>query len=200
MNRMKKVVGIVGSYRKGGTIDSVVSEVLAEAQNQGAEISKIYLQDRQIEFCTNCRVCLQEPGPERGDCVLQDEMDAILQEVEAADSLVIGAPVNFGNVNALTQRFLERCVCYGYWPWNTPGPQMRKSEATKKAVLISSSAVPGFIARWLSGAIKSLKSLAKMLGAKPIGVIFVGKVISKQGGLSDKIKRQARNLGHELVG
>ncbi|MCT7957136.1 flavodoxin family protein [Laspinema palackyanum] len=199
MNRDKKVVGIVGSYRKGGTIDTVVSEVLAEAENQGAEISKIYLQDRQIEFCTNCRVCLQQPGPERGECVLQDEMDGMLQEIEAADSLVIGAPVNFGNVNALTQRFLERCVCYGYWPWNTPGPQMRKSEATKKAVLISSSAVPGFIARWLSGAIKSLKSLAKMLGAKPIGIICVGKVISKQEGVSDKIKRRARHLGHELV-
>ncbi|MCT7995492.1 flavodoxin family protein [Laspinema olomoucense] len=200
MNTSKKVVGIVGSYRKGGTIDTVVSEVLAEAENQGAETSKIYLQDRQIEFCTNCRVCLQQPGPERGDCVLEDEMNGILQEIEAADSLVIGAPVNFGNVNALTQRFLERCVCYGYWPWNTPSPQMRKSEATKKAVLISSSAMPGFMARWLSGAIKSLKSLAKMLDAKPIGVIFVGQVISKQGGLSDKIKRQARDLGQELVG
>ncbi len=48
-----KVVGIVGSYRKGKTIDSAVSAVLEGAQAKGAETKKIYLIDEHIEFCTN---------------------------------------------------------------------------------------------------------------------------------------------------
>lgn len=74
-------------------------------------------------------------------------MAGILDTLEAADALVIGAPVNFGNVNALTQQFLERCVCYGYWPWNARRPQWRNPQISKKAVLVSSSAAPGILAR-----------------------------------------------------
>ena len=48
------VTAIVGSYRKGGIIDTAVDELLASAREEGAETAKIYLTDRQIEFCTNC--------------------------------------------------------------------------------------------------------------------------------------------------
>ncbi len=65
MNTNQKVVGIVGSYRKNGIIDSAVTEILDAAATEGAETQKIYLQDRHIEFCTNCRVCMEERGSVR---------------------------------------------------------------------------------------------------------------------------------------
>ena len=37
------ILGIVGSYRKGRTIDQAVSWVLAAARTNGAETKKIYL-------------------------------------------------------------------------------------------------------------------------------------------------------------
>jgi multimeric flavodoxin WrbA len=199
MNTSQGIVGIVGSYHKNGVIDSVVTEVLEEAVKQGVQTQKIYLQDQQIEFCTNCRVCLQEPGSERGKCILDDDMDRILQDIESADALVIGAPVNFGNINALTRRFLERCVCYGYWPWNAAAPKLRNPKPKKKAVLVSSSAAPALMARFLTGALGALKDLAKMLGAKPIGVIWVGLVNQKDTPISDRIKQQAKRLAEKLA-
>ena len=45
MDTLKKVVGIVGSYRKDGFIDAAIAQILAAAQSQGAETQKIYLQD-----------------------------------------------------------------------------------------------------------------------------------------------------------
>ena len=54
-----KVTAIVGSYRKGGTVDRVIDEILAAAREAGAETTKIYLIDKHIEFCTNCRECTQ---------------------------------------------------------------------------------------------------------------------------------------------
>ena len=199
MNTHQKVVGIVGSYRKNGVIDSAVTEILEAAATEGAETKKIYLQDRHIEFCTNCRVCMEEPGLERGKCVLRDDMDKILQEIESADSLVIGAPVNFGNINALTQQFLERCVCYGYWPTDAATPQIRNPNPKKKSVLVSSSAAPAWMGRLLTGAIGTLKYLSKMLGAKPIGVLWVGLVKPKDIQLSDTIRQRAKQLGRKLA-
>lgn len=66
----RKVVAIVGSYRKGGTVDTAVDAVLAGAREHGAETKKIYLIDQHIEYCRNCRSCTQDPGETRGKCVI----------------------------------------------------------------------------------------------------------------------------------
>ena len=65
-----KVVGINGSYRKGQIIDSAVSAVLEGAKAQGAQTNKIFLLDKHIEFCNNCRSCTQsKEETRRGSCV-----------------------------------------------------------------------------------------------------------------------------------
>jgi len=113
----KRILGIVGSYRKNDTIDSLVSEVLSSAEERGTETEKIYLLDKQIEFCTNCRTCTQRRETERGECIHRDDMPGILDRYDASDGIVIGAPVNCFNLNALIRRFMERLVCFTYWPW-----------------------------------------------------------------------------------
>ncbi len=199
MSTKIKAIGIVGSYRKGNIVDSAVTEILAEAERQGVQTKKIYLQDQKIEFCTNCRSCMQIPGTQRGRCVIEDDLNSLLDEIESADSLVIGAPVNIGNVNALTRRFMERCVGYGYWPWNTSAPKTRVKGTTKKAVLVSSSAAPVIIGRYLTGALGALKKLSQLLGAKPVGVLWVGLVNKQQMELPEKAKKKARKLGRKLA-
>lgn len=61
-----KIVAIVGSYRKDGVIDTAVEAVLAGAREKGANTHTIYLTEHHIEFCRNCRTCVQTPGQERG--------------------------------------------------------------------------------------------------------------------------------------
>jgi len=199
MTTAHRIIGIVGSYRKHGTIDTAVTAILDAAQAAGAETHKIYLQDQHIEFCTNCRACLQQPGAQRGECVWQDDMAALLDQLEAADAFVFGAPVNYGNVNALTQRFVERCVVYGYWPWGQKVPTPRQPQLTKKAVLVSSSAAPGLLARWLTSVFKTLKQLAAMLSAKPIGTLWVGMIDPQDATLPQRVQRQAVKLGQRLA-
>ncbi|NJN20789.1 MAG: flavodoxin family protein [Leptolyngbya sp. RL_3_1] len=196
-NRSPTVIGLVGSYRKQGTIDTAVSAILQAAAAKGAHTEKIYLQDQHIEFCTNCRHCLQVPG--RGECLLKDDMATLLDRIEAADALVLGAPVNFGHINALTQRFLERTVCYGYWPWDAHAPVSTKAKPTKKAVLVTSSAMPSLIGRWLTGAMKALKDLARMLNAKPIGTWWLGMIDPHDSQLSSHQRHRAQALGTKLV-
>jgi multimeric flavodoxin WrbA len=197
---MSKILGIVGSYRKGGVVDTLVSETLAAAEAAGATTSKIYLLDKKIEFCTNCRSCTQAPGEERGRCIHKDDMEDILKEYDSADGLVIGAPVNFSNVNALTQRFAERLTVFAYWPWGAHAPKMRIKNTSKKAVLITTTAMPAVMGRIFTGALRTLKLVANALGAKPVATIFLGLVAQREkNAVSQRGLRKARVVGQKFA-
>ncbi len=200
MSDPRKVVALVGSYRKGGIIDSAVDEMLAAAEEAGAEVSKIYLADRNIEFCLNCRRCTQAEGKERGVCVQNDDMAALLDKIEVADGLILGSPVNFFTVTALTKRFVERLVCYAYWPWGARVPRMRDKRRDKKALLVISCAMPGFLARLFTGTLRVLKSAAAALGARPVGTLIIGQVAQREKEqLPRGAQSRARRLGRKLV-
>jgi multimeric flavodoxin WrbA len=194
------VTAIVGSYRKGGTVDTVIDEVLRAAREAGAETRKIYLIDKHIEFCTNCRECTQEPGTNRGACPLQDDMDAILEAVGEADAIVLGASINFYTVTAVMKKFAERLLCFSYWPWGMLRPRMRSPKRDGRAVVVISSAAPSVMTRLLTGSVKLMRDAAAMLGAKTIGVITVGIAASAPNpGLSLRVMNKARRLGTRLV-
>lgn len=199
MTTKQRAVGIIGSYRKRGTIYSVVSEILSNLEKHGVECQTVFLKDYNIEFCTNCRNCLQLPGVFRGKCIHKDDMDDILRAIDSANFIIIGSPTNAGNANALTRKFLERCVCFAYWPWGKPAPVLRNKIKTKKSVLVSASAAPALIGRYLSGTLKALRTLSNYLGAHPIGDIWVGNVTAEEISISDKIKLKASRLAHKLV-
>ncbi|NOX54174.1 MAG: flavodoxin family protein [Planctomycetes bacterium] len=195
----KTAIGIVGSYRREGVVATAVAEVLSQLEKQGVATATVFLLDEPIGFCTNCRMCMQSPGPGRGQCIQHDGMDELLSRIERADYLVIGAPVNFGNVNALTRRFIERCVPYAYWPWGAPAPKLRNRVRHKKVVLVSSSAAPSWVGRYAYGAARALKKLSRVLGAKVVGVLWIGSVIHEPVELTEKASKTAKRLARKLT-
>src|SRR5208337_1522860 len=107
--------------------------------------------------CTNCRECMQKPGPERGKCTQQDDLEPILMEIEAADAVVLGSPVNCYNATAIFRRFMERLVGFAYWPWGKAAPAPRNKVQPRKAALVASSAAPGFLIPLLTGTARALR-------------------------------------------
>jgi multimeric flavodoxin WrbA len=195
-----KVVAIIGSYRKGGTIDTAVEAVLEGAREKGAQTHTIYLTDQHLEFCNNCRQCTQTPGEERGKCAQQDDLESILKEIEAADAIVLGSPVNYYNVTAIFRRFLERLSGFFYWPWGQNGPRPRSKRQPRKAVLVASSAMPGFLIPFATGAARALRLSARILGAKTVGSLWIGLASQEpQPRLSARILNRARHLGMKLA-
>jgi len=198
----KKIVGIVGSYRKGRIIDSAVSAVLQGARTKGAEIEKIYLIDKHIEFCNNCRKCTQKDvdGP-KTKCVHNDDMEHILDEIDIANGVVLGAPINFFTVTALMKRFIERLLPYCYWPWGKIIPRHRIKQLNKEAVIVTSSGCPawfGIFFFW--GARSILKEAARCMGAKVVKSLYFGTVCQKEDQkLSEKAVLAAHKAGEELV-
>jgi len=195
------ITAVLGTYRKGGVIDRAVDDILASARAAGATTEKVYLLDEHIEFCTNCRACTQEPGDKRGACPLDDSMSALLDKLERSDAIVLASPMNFWSVTAITKRFIERLICYAYWPWGKPSPSIRSKQKPRRAVSVASSAAPSLIARVMTRMVGLLKSCAGLLGAKTIGVLFVGLAAGDpQADIGNRARKRAHRLGQLLAG
>lgn len=196
-----KITAVVGAYRRGGVVQSAVDEILAVARAQGAEVERIDLLDAHVEFCTNCRACTQAPGQARGLCPLADDMATILDKLAQSDGIVLAAPVNFWNVTALMKRFIERLVCFAYWPWGKSFPKMRPGPKPKRAIVVTACAAPAVVGRYLTGTVRLLGSAAGMLGAGKIDKLVIGFACRDQNSrLSDAARRNARRLGLKLCG
>ena len=198
----RKIVAIVGSYRNGKVTDTLVSQVVRGAARQGAEVSVIYLRDRNIAFCTNCRSCTQS-GPEfsRGQCPIEDDVAGICGEIDGAAAIVLAAPINFGTVTALMKRFIERLVCYACWPWGGNVPRQRIKTRSKKALLVTSTAAPAALARLaMGGALRPMKWAAASVGAKVVDTLWIGMVASRQDPiLSQRALERAARAGERLA-
>ena len=182
-NQRPKILAIDGSYRRDGITDQLVDAVLDAAEADGVRTERVHLVDERIAFCRNCRACAAAPlesAAVRGACQLDDAMAPLLARIDAADGLVIAAPINFGSVTAVTKRFMERLICYAYWPWGQPAPTLRrdlvegKKGSRRPAVLVTSSAAPSVMARFLDHTLKELKQMAEVLGTEPVGSLWAG--------------------------
>jgi len=198
----KKVVAIVGTYRKARTIDSAVDEILKGAEAHGAETVKIDLIDKHVEFCRNCRSCTQEDDVGvRAECVQEDDMAAILEQVDGADALVLASPVNFFRATAVMKRFTERLLVYVYWPWGKVGPKLRIRRPDKKAVTVTSSACPAFVGRiFIRAPLSLLKIAARCMGAKVQKSLYFGLAAkSEDARLKHTRLLKAYRAGEELI-
>lgn len=195
-----KIVAIVGSYRKDGITERAVAAVLEGARAHGAVTEIFSLREKPIEFCTNCRACTQEPGEARGRCTQHDGMEEMLAAIESADAVVLASPVNYYNVTALFRRFMERLLGYAYWPWGQNAPRLRSKEQPRKAVLVSSSAAPGLLIPAATGAARALRLAAHMVGAKPVGHLWIGLIAGEpHAPLPARVRDRALRLGEMLA-
>ncbi len=122
----------------------------------------------------------------------------MLREIEAADAVVLASPVNYYNVTAIFRRFLERLLGFTYWPWGQNGPALRSKAQPRKAVLLAAAGMPGFLIPLATGAPRALRLAAAMMGAKPVGKLWIGLTAGKPDyTLSERTLKRARQHGRD---
>ena len=102
-----KIIGIVGSPRKGGNTEILVKEALAAAGETGAETGLVLLAGKNIAPCDGCGAC-----EKKGICKIKDDMQAIYREMESADGIIFGSPVYFLNVTAQAKAVIDRTYAF----------------------------------------------------------------------------------------
>jgi multimeric flavodoxin WrbA len=98
-----KVIGFIGSARRGGNTEALVMQALAGARDAGAHTRVFYLNELEFLGCQGCGYCKH-----RGVCRLQDDMQQLYEEILVADGIVLGSPVYFGQMSGQTKCFLDR--------------------------------------------------------------------------------------------
>jgi multimeric flavodoxin WrbA len=98
-----KALGIVGSPRRGGNTDVLVSEVLLGAAEAGASTSKKQLSSLEIGGCRGCGACIP-----KGRCVQEDGMASLLGPMEKSRVWVLGTPVYWWGPTAQFKAFVDR--------------------------------------------------------------------------------------------
>jgi len=200
MNTPTRVLAINGSYRDNGITDQAVTAVTRVLTASGVQVDTVNLRKEEIRFCMNCRACTQQPGEQPGRCILNDSMHGMIEKIERADAYILAAPTNFGSVTATFKRFMERLIVYGFWPWGAPSPVFRKAGSiTKKALLVTSCAAPEFLGRLTYSTGKQLRMTAKLIGAKPVGLLYTGLIAGDPNArLSARTMRKAEILAQRL--
>ena len=98
-----KLLGIIGSPRKGGNTEIIVIEALKAAKDEGASTELMFLTDFSLGPCDGCRTCFDSKN-----CVVKDDVEKIYEKMAEADGIIIGSPVYFNNVSAQTKTFIDR--------------------------------------------------------------------------------------------
>lgn len=105
-----KLLAIIGSPRKGGNTELLVDKVIEGCTSRtAADVEKVVLIDKNIQFCTGCLTCTFPP-PGTGTCVLRDDMDELLERIQAFDALIFGTPNHMRTVTAPMLNFLARML------------------------------------------------------------------------------------------
>ncbi|MDD4238448.1 MAG: flavodoxin family protein [Desulfotomaculaceae bacterium] len=104
---MKRVLGIVSSPRKLGN-----SEILAKAAMEatGADnLELIRLTDLNLKPCQACYRCLPKDKP----CLIEDDLDFLLDKIRLADAVVLAAPCYILGPNASIKILQDRLLSLG---------------------------------------------------------------------------------------
>ena len=100
---MAKVILLNGSPRKNSNTLMVLKECAKAIEAEGVETEIISLKGKRIESCIACNKC-----GEKGNCVLNDGLDEIIEKIREADGFIPAAPVYFGTARGDIMSALQR--------------------------------------------------------------------------------------------
>jgi multimeric flavodoxin WrbA len=184
---MKTVLGIVGSPRRGGNTDVLVSAVLEAAREEGALTDHLPLGDLIVRECDGCHVCWAGKH-----CKQNDDMTPLFERIAASDAYVFGTPVYWYGPTALMKAFIDRLVYF-----NSP-PRRAKIRGKPAAMVVPFEEEDPATADLT---VSLLDKCFQFLELRPAGRIIVPGV-TRPGEVRQhpEVMEQARWLGAALAG
>ena len=104
-----RVLILNGSARKEkGVTGRLLKSLIKGLADGGAEAKEVQVQGLNITPCTACLSCMHKKA---GECILDDDMNTIYQELKTSDMLIIATPVYVDGMSGALKIAVDRCVC-----------------------------------------------------------------------------------------
>ena len=161
-----KSLAIVGSYRKGKTVDTLVDRAIAGAESTpGVHVDKVMLIDKNIKYCTNCMVCRRDDTTKsHARCIIEDDMQSLYPKITEADVIVIASPIYWFTISAQTKLCIDRWYALESEEWSAlRGKQLGIVLVYGDTDLYTSGGI---------NAIHAFESLARYLGMEIAGMVY----------------------------
>ncbi|MDR2966879.1 MAG: flavodoxin family protein [Methanobacteriaceae archaeon] len=100
---MANVVLLSGSPRKNSNTMDVLDICAKEIEKNGLNTELISLRGMKIQSCVACNKCV-----EKGNCVLKDGLNEIIEKIRVANGFIPAAPVYFGTARGDIMSALQR--------------------------------------------------------------------------------------------
>ena len=101
-----KVLLINGSPRRQGNTHVALQEVAAQLAKNGIESEEVWLGVKPVRNCIACNRCKEKMD---NRCVFDDDLcNAVSAKMHAADALIVGSPVYYGQPNGGVLSLVQR--------------------------------------------------------------------------------------------
>jgi FMN-dependent NADH-azoreductase len=190
----KKVVGILGSFKKDGNVAIMLQELLKSAEESGNNVKQVSLCDLNIEYCRACMYCRQN-----GRCIINDDLDSLAKEIVNADVVVLAAPTYWANVPAVVKNLFDRMAGYvmrsekkGF-----PKPKCSKSQ---QYILLTACSTPfplNIVLGQSTGSLRAMTEFFKLSGmSRKASVVLPGTLGMKER--PDKVLGKVKEIGKSI--
>jgi multimeric flavodoxin WrbA len=189
------ILGIEGSPRKGGNSHTMLSEVLAGAQNAGPFCHEVHLRDYKYEPCVGCEKCRTDKICTR----FQDGMTLLYPQLLEAKGLVLISPVHNYNVTAWVKAFIDRMYCFYDFENTRPrGWSSRLAGQGRKAVIAAIAEQED--KKDMGFALEAMRLPLEALGYEIVAELPVLRLFDR-GVIRDhqELLEQARQAGRKLA-
>ena len=133
-----KIIAINGSPRPKGNTSIVLEAMQEELVKEGIEMEVLQIGGKLIHGCIACGACARK-GNNRCETFTDDEVNAISEQMRAADGFILAAPTYFGGIPGTMKSFLDRL----FYSSNASKP-FRNKVATAMAVVRRAGGVEVF--------------------------------------------------------
>lgn len=186
-----KVLGIMGSPRRGSNTEILLDKALAGAQEAGAEVEKMLVSRLKISPCVEDYGCM-----EAGNCSIKDDMQAVYEKLLQADHVILASPIFFYGVTAQAKALVDRCQAL--WVRRYVLKMGGQDKRLRRGAFISVGATRG--GKLFDGAVLTAKYFFDAIGVRYAGELLV-RGIDDKGQITENptALQDAFRLGHELV-
>ncbi len=191
------VLGLMGSPRKKGNTDFLLSAFMDEVEKKGAKTRIINICDKNIEPCKEYTTCER-----KGTCPIKDDMESeIYPLLREADIIVPASPVFFYSVTAQLKALVDRtqALWARKYRLNLTDPKRN----TRKGFMLSLGATKG--KNLFVGIDLLAKYFFDAVGAKPAGSLYYWRIenrgdMEKHPDVKDDIKKAVEKLMEPFSG
>jgi Multimeric flavodoxin WrbA len=132
-----KIINVIGSPRSSGNSATVARMLLEKLPIEKAQVRTVELNKLNYRGCQGCMACKTKSD----QCVVEDDLTEVLEEIRISDIVLIGTPVYIGEINAQTKGLIDRFYSY-YLPDYLTNPKPGRLAPGKKLVFILSQGNP----------------------------------------------------------